>query len=108
MLVVERAQTLALKLNNPQRVLYGRLPDYRLSDPGLKQAGRLALEAGVRTLLINHVSRRYREADIVEEVRSVFPNSYVTRDLDHFMIKRGQGAEKVVVPPRDRAARTDD
>ena len=30
------------EVHNPQRVLYGRLPDYRLSDHGLKQAGRLA------------------------------------------------------------------
>lgn len=59
-----------------------------------RQAGRFALEAGVRTLIVNHVSRRYREADIVEQVRSVFPNSFVARDMDHFIIRRGQGAEK--------------
>lgn len=73
-----------------------------------RQAGRLAQQAGVRTLLINHVSRRYREADIVEEVRSVFPNAYVARDLDHFMIKRGHGAEKVAAKPRERGLRNEE
>jgi ribonuclease Z len=65
-----------------------------------KQAGRLAKETGVKTLLINHVSRRYREADVVEEVRSVFPNAYVARDMDHFIIRRGQGAEKAAPQPK--------
>lgn len=65
-----------------------------------KQAGRLAKETGVKTLLVNHVSRRYREADVVEEVRSVFPNAYVARDMDHFIIRRGQGAEKAQPAPK--------
>lgn len=72
-----------------------------------RQAGRLARDAGVRTLIVNHVSRRYRESDVIEEVRSVFPNSYVARDMDHFIIKRGQGAEKVQTP-RPEPTKTDE
>ena len=63
-----------------------------------KQAGRLARDAGVRTLIVNHVSRRYRESDVVEEVRGAFPNAYVARDMDHFMVRRGSGADKVPKP----------
>ncbi|MFN8527773.1 MAG: ribonuclease Z [Anaerolineae bacterium] len=53
-----------------------------------KQAATLALECGVGGLLITHVSRRYREADVIEEARRVFPNTVVARDLDHFEIRR--------------------
>lgn len=58
------------------------------------QAATLALETGVKTLLLTHVSRRYRERDIIDEARRVFPNSYVVRDLDHYVIRRDQPAEK--------------
>lgn len=63
-----------------------------------KQSAQLALDCGVRTLLLNHLSRRYRERDIVEEARSIFPNTYVVRDFDHFEIRRGEGAFKKTAP----------
>ncbi|NOG50632.1 MAG: hypothetical protein HND48_15295 [Chloroflexi bacterium] len=48
-----------------------------------------------------HVSRRYRERDIVAEARSVFPEAIVARDFDHFTIKRGEGATRSL-PPSSR------
>ena len=65
-----------------------------------KQAATLASETGVKTLLLNHVSRRYRERDIIREARSVFRNSHVARDLDHFVLRRGRPAEKKRTNPR--------
>jgi ribonuclease Z len=59
-----------------------------------QQAATLALENGVKTLLLTHVSRRYRERDVIDEARSVFPNTYVVRDLDHYVIRRDQPVEK--------------
>lgn len=59
------------------------------------QAARFALETGVRSLILTHVSRRYREADIVEEARQIFPETTVARDLDHFVIRRGQPCYKL-------------
>ena len=58
-------------------------------------AARLARDAGVQTLALTHVSRRYRERDIIDEARAVFPNTYVVRDFDHFVTRRGQPVYKV-------------
>ncbi|MBC8098675.1 MAG: ribonuclease Z [Armatimonadetes bacterium] len=59
-----------------------------------KQAATLAKDMGVKSLLLNHISRRYREREVVEEARAVFPNTIVTRDFDHFEIRRGLGAQR--------------
>ena len=57
------------------------------------KAARLAEDAGVKTLILTHLSRRYRERDVRNEARSIFPNTYVARDLDHFIINR-DGAKR--------------
>ncbi len=66
-----------------------------------KEAATLALETGVKTLLITHVSRRYRERDVIDEARKVFPNSFVARDLDHFVIHRDRPVEKKYATAND-------
>ncbi|MEL6524756.1 MAG: ribonuclease Z [Chloroflexota bacterium] len=60
-----------------------------------KQAGEFAHEMNVKHLLLTHISRRYREFEVVKEARETFPDSYVVRDLDHFSIRRGQSLQKV-------------
>ncbi len=52
------------------------------------QAAHLAKDTGIKTLILTHLSRRYRERDIRNEARSIFPDTYVARDLDHFVINR--------------------
>lgn len=54
-----------------------------------KQAAELAREAGVGQLILTHISRRYREADVLAEAQAVFPNTEVARDFDVYQIKRG-------------------
>ena len=52
------------------------------------QAATLAKEAGVKQLFLTHLSRRYRERDVLEEAQKIFPDAYVARDFDSFLIKR--------------------
>ncbi len=52
------------------------------------QAAELACEAEVGHLVLTHISRRYRESDILDEARTVFPNTFVARDLDRFRVLR--------------------
>lgn len=54
------------------------------------KAGMLARQAGVKNLILTHISRRYRERDVVAEARSVFPEAIVARDFDAFQVKRGE------------------
>lgn len=53
-----------------------------------RQAGELALKASVKQLYLTHVSRRYREKDVVAEAQAVFPGAVVVRDFDVFQVKR--------------------
>jgi ribonuclease Z len=48
----------------------------------------LALKAGVKKLILTHISRRYREKDVIAEAQSVFPNAVVARDFDTYSIKK--------------------
>ena len=57
-------------------------------------AAEFALKAGVGTLILTHISRRYRSIQVLEEAREIFPEVYVARDFDRFQIKRG-AVEKV-------------
>ena len=52
------------------------------------RAARLARDADVHRLVLTHVSRRYREAEIIDEARSIFPETVVARDFDHFCVLR--------------------
>ncbi len=53
-----------------------------------KMAAELAAKAGVKKLILTHLSRRYRAKDVLEEAQTVFPNVVVARDFDHFQIKK--------------------
>lgn len=53
-----------------------------------RQSAELAVKAGVKRLILNHISRRYREKDVLKEAQEVFPNAVVARDFDVFQIKR--------------------
>ena len=52
------------------------------------QAATLAREARVRTLYLNHISRRYPAQEVLKEVERVFPGAIVARDFDRFELRR--------------------
>lgn len=54
-----------------------------------RQAAELALQSGVKYLILTHLSRRYRERDVLAEAQAVFPNSRVARDFDIYQVRRG-------------------
>ncbi len=53
-----------------------------------RMGAELAVKAGVNKLILTHISRRYREKDVIAEAQSVFPNTVVARDFDTYQIKR--------------------
>jgi ribonuclease Z len=53
-----------------------------------KMAAELARKADVRRLFLTHISRRYREKEVLTEAQEVFPDAVVVRDFDAFTIKR--------------------
>jgi len=58
-----------------------------------RQAAELARRAGVKQLILTHLSRRNRERDVLAEAQAVFSNTVVARDFDHFrVIKEKSGA----------------
>ncbi|MBX3083183.1 MAG: ribonuclease Z [Anaerolineae bacterium] len=65
------------------------------------QAARLAVEANVKTLILTHISHRSRERDVLAEARAIFPNTYVARDFDRFVISKEKPVERIS-PSRDK------
>ena len=55
-----------------------------------RMAAQLATQANVKNLILTHISRRYREKDVIAEAREFFPGAIVARDFDDFQIKRGE------------------
>jgi ribonuclease Z len=55
-----------------------------------RQSAELAVQAEIKHLLLTHISRRYRERDVLAEAQAIFPQSYVARDFDTYQIKRGE------------------
>lgn len=55
-----------------------------------QQAAELALRAHVHHLILTHISRRYREKDVLQEAQAIHPNVSVARDFDTFAVKRDE------------------
>jgi len=50
------------------------------------QSAQLAREANVNHLYLTHLSRRYREQDVLNEAQAIFPNTTVVRDFDRIKV----------------------
>lgn len=56
----------------------------------VKQAARIAKKAGVKCLVLTHISRRYTDTkELEEEARKIFPNTYVAHDFMKVIMKKG-------------------
>ena len=55
-----------------------------------RQAAELAKRAGVKHLILTHISRRYRERDVLAEASAIFPDTRVARDFDVYQVRRGE------------------
>ena len=53
-----------------------------------RMGAELASKAGVKKLILTHLSRRYREREVLDEAHAIFPASRVARDFDHYKITR--------------------
>jgi ribonuclease Z len=53
-----------------------------------RQAAEFALQAEIGHLYLTHISRRYREQQVLEEASAIFPDVDVVRDFDRFEIRR--------------------
>lgn len=62
------------------------------------QAAWLAREAGVGTLILHHLSRRYTARQVLAEARPLFENVIIANDFDHFRIVKQEQA-MLISPP---------
>ena len=53
-----------------------------------RQAAEFARRVNAGKLILTHLSRRYRDREVLHEARAVFENVSVARDFDTFTIKR--------------------
>jgi ribonuclease Z len=53
-----------------------------------RQSAELAVRANVKKLILTHISRRYREKDVLKEAQAIHPDVSVARDFDEFKLKR--------------------
>ncbi|MBI3169712.1 MAG: ribonuclease Z [Chloroflexi bacterium] len=53
-----------------------------------RMGAELAKKAGVKKLILTHISRRYRGRDVLAEAQTIFQNTVVARDFDTFVIKK--------------------
>jgi ribonuclease Z len=51
-------------------------------------AARLARNAGVRQLILHHVSRRYATQEVLAEAQAIFPSTVIASDLDLFAVHK--------------------
>jgi ribonuclease Z len=72
-----------------------------------EQSAQLARDAGVKQLILTHVSRRYPARDVLAEARAIFPETLVARDFDHYRIQKDKTAQRVIAAPAEEETDVD-
>jgi ribonuclease Z len=70
------------------------------------QAAELARDAGVRLLVLTHLSTRYFARDVRDEARATFPATVVPRDFDAIDVPFPERGEPALVKPEREPAAT--
>jgi ribonuclease Z len=65
-----------------------------------RQGAWLAREAGVKHLVLHHISRRYSSQQILAEATPIFPDTSVARDFDLFRVVKQKPVEREDVRQR--------
>lgn len=60
---------------------------YQFGHTTAADVAELARQAGVKHLMLTHLSRRYREKELLDEAQAIFPRTDIARDFDTFQIK---------------------
>jgi ribonuclease Z len=68
------------------------------------QAATLAYEAGVKSLYLTHISRRYSPSQVLAEAQPIFAKTVVARDMDAFRLTRAD-TSKAECPSGEKAPR---
>jgi ribonuclease Z len=71
------------------------------------QAAQLARAAGVKQLILTHLSRRHPERAVLAEARAIFSETLVARDFDHFRIQKDKTAQRVLAAPAEEETDVD-
>jgi ribonuclease Z len=71
------------------------------------QSAQLARDAGVKQLILTHVSRRYPEREVLAEARAIFPETLAARDFDHYRIQQDKTAQRVIAAPAEEETDVD-
>jgi len=53
-----------------------------------REGAELAVRANVKKLILTHISRRYREKDVLKEAQAIHPAAAVARDFDVYQVKK--------------------
>jgi ribonuclease Z len=64
------------------------------------QGAWLARTAGVKHLVLHHVSRRYSSKQLLDEASAIFPDTVVARDFDLFRVVKQRPLEREDVRQR--------
>jgi len=65
-----------------------------------RQGAELARNAGVKALVLHHISRRYNSRSILEEATPIFPGTFVAKDFDLFRVIKQKPIEREDVRQR--------
>lgn len=65
------------------------------------QAAQLACDAGVKQLILTHLSRRYPEREVLAEAHAIFPETLVARDFDQYRIQKNTTAQRMMAAPAE-------